>query len=292
MDLELKNLGMTLAIGGFAVYGILFIIKICRAKWVPRFFSVEEGKLQIQHAAVYLALVLATGIILEDVSKNYAARRTNFLSTVCNFFVDSDNELRLLSLFKDVELSDTKVKLTPKPIFRELQLVKPKHLVVEQHLAVINSHIPPGAGISAHSTPCTIDSKQNVEAFRGALDGLFYDAKTLVYRNDNYNKELTDISMRLDFSRALTILCLIFAFLYLLFSVFGFVPGLKDFLDIDCNERSKLITLTALYAIGICFAGAAYRIEQNNYNLRVFGYYISTRLYEDAPAVSPVIKSN
>jgi hypothetical protein len=279
MDLELKTLGQTLAVGGFAVYATLLLVRICRAEWVPRFFSSEDGKLQLQHTAVYLALVFAAGIILEDVSKNYAARRTTFLSSVFNEVLDSDNELRLRSLFKDVTLTDSKIELTPRPILRELQHLTPPHKAVEPHFKTINDFISPLAAVPV-PLPLAIDTKKAVSDFRAAVDGVFYDAKNLVYRDDNYYKELNEISTRIDFTRSLTFLCLVFSFIYLLFTVFGFIPKMRTFFDIDRKERKTLIVLTVLYGLGIWLSGTAYRSEQTHYNLRVYGYYISLGLAE------------
>jgi hypothetical protein len=44
MGLELKHLGQTLTLGGLAVYGIIFLLRIYTQKMTPNFFKLEADK--------------------------------------------------------------------------------------------------------------------------------------------------------------------------------------------------------------------------------------------------------
>lgn len=275
MDIELKHLGQTLAVGGFAVYATIFLIRVCRAKWIPQFFEAADGKLQLQHTAVYLALVLAAGVVLEDVSKNYVARRASFFTEFFYLVLDTDKELRLRSLFTIIRFNDTEISAVPKGIFRELQKLPPSNEVVKSYLEEIQQYFRPPA------TPrIEVIGKDSVDAFLNAIDGVYYNAKNIVYREDTYFHELSDLSDRMDFTRSLTFLCLIFSIFYLVFFIFGYIPPLARFLDIDREERLNLFFLSLLYACGIWLVGTAYRTDVTSYNSRVFGYYIITLTLE------------
>ncbi|MDI1311785.1 hypothetical protein [Prosthecobacter sp.] len=124
MDFELKHLGQTLAIGGFAIYAILYLLRICRERWVPQFFCTQDDENsrpkglnkrsnnKFETTAIYLSMVLAAGIVVEDISKNIVSWRDDPLTSVLkdkigknikewlnDWVLDKDSELRFRSLF-------------------------------------------------------------------------------------------------------------------------------------------------------------------------------------------------
>lgn len=118
MDLELKQFGQTLAIGGLLVYSLQYIFRVLAIpkSIIPRFLSAEEGKGEetprdsIQKAAISFALILACGIVAEDISKEFSAGRAEKnLSCVFDYFIDRDSELRTRSLYE----IDSKKKNSP-----------------------------------------------------------------------------------------------------------------------------------------------------------------------------------
>lgn len=238
-----------------------------------KFFTSTSSTSKLQHGAVYLALVLAAGVVLEDISKNYAARRASFFPELFNYVLDADNELRFRSLFTVVTLTDDKITASPRGIFRELQMLPFGHQGVKPHRIEILNQIP-----SPVPTEITVTGKDQVAALLRAIDGVFYDAKNQVYREETYFNELSEISDRMDFTRSLTFQCLLFSIIYCAFGILGFIPKVGTYLNIKGAVRLKVFVISGLFAAGIWFVGTAYRSEVTNYDLRVFGYYITLTL--------------
>src|SRR5580698_3863037 len=102
MDFELKHLGQTLVVGGLGVYATLFLVRVFRSSNAS-FFTSNDQKLQFQEAAVYLTLIFSSGILLEDVSKNFVADRPDWpwLRGAFQKLLDSDKNLRFSTMFDE-----------------------------------------------------------------------------------------------------------------------------------------------------------------------------------------------
>jgi len=75
MDLELKHIGQTLAVGGFFIFSLFQLIRIFHPSWVSGITSLASGQ-KLYESAMILAIVFAAGILVEDVSKNVVSERT------------------------------------------------------------------------------------------------------------------------------------------------------------------------------------------------------------------------
>lgn len=122
MDLELKTLGQTLAVGGLFVAGVCYLLKLKTERWIPDFLRLPGEKLHLLHGALYLALIFGCGIIIEDFSAAYANQRAvvstgatapvfgvweKIVFKTLDPFLDTDKELRLRSLFDVKEFDGT-----------------------------------------------------------------------------------------------------------------------------------------------------------------------------------------
>ena len=288
MDLELKHLGQTLAIGGFAVYASLLLVRICRAKWIPSFFRAGSAKPDFQHAAVYLALTFAAGVVLEDASKSYVTHRALFNPPFMDFILSSESELRFRSLVREATMSRNEITGEALPLMNELQSIGSPPGHVEAFLKTIRAAMQPSAGTDG-TLAIHVTGEDSVKALFGAIDGVYYDAKNRVYRQDTYFRELSDIAERINSTRSLTLLCFWFAILYAIFGFSAFIAVVGRFLDIDKTERRTVFLLCLLFVVGVWFARSAYRSESIAYDIRVFGYYASlaNKTDEQQEKVSP-----
>jgi hypothetical protein len=288
MDLDLKPLGQILVLGAFAAYAILFLARICRAPWMPRLLSAGHQKAHLSDTAVYLAIVFSVGVVFKDVSKSIVAQRdvleldaaeeTAFTCLLNRFVLDTDNELRFRSLF-DVRSGDIPYKA--KNICRELLTLPKRHDTVQPYFEELKRDVD-----SADKGTIQANDKKAIKSLRRAVNQIYYEAKDRDYREQTYYQELSEISDKLDFTRSLTLLCLSFALVYFLFAFLSYIPLVIRTLEIDVKKRRIVFFLAVVYAACIWIAAFAYRSEATNYDLRVFGYYIS--LINDAsPSAAP-----
>lgn len=288
MELEIKHLGQTLAVGGVAIYSVLFLLRTIQHPWIPTFFARRKTppasavgavippapsasstpKVPFQRQVVVLTLILAAGILLEDWSKHYAAGRTSLKDNILlNWILDHDRELRLRSLFDVVETNDKQTVLKPRPLANEL-LESTQTRKVQTYYQAVKLMVDPAGNKPAQITIPAAD----VEKLQSAINGMFYDAKNRVYQQDNYFSELTEISNRADFTRALSFLFLLLCGLYLIFGILSFIPPIARRLHIDKSERHTIVVLTVLFFAGMWLSSTVYRIETYSYDARVFGY--------------------
>lgn len=304
MDLDLKNIGQTIAIGGVVVYTLIIIGKIFFPNWQIRFFHSSENKTHLQEAAVSLALIFAIGLVLEDVSKNISSGREYFSGKWLNYIVDSDRNLRFKSFFdvNNLNLYFSKIENKNSSLYNAYYVVSYSE----------EDKIKEDA--DARFIAITIKAKENyaenkiaiTDELISAANGFFYIAKNNVYAVKNYFDELTEIESRVDFTRSLTLLCFIFFIIFGALTFFGFTrPILKKFgLDIEKTARNKsrsnnskrymfyeenlkviidrsaekqlkLAGLTLIFFISMLISASAFRTESDNYNRRVYGYNFS-----------------
>ena len=118
MDLELKNIGQTLAIGGFAIFSFFHLVGYIKASWKSHLTSLFAGDQKFPKAAMLLALIYAAGMLVEDASKNVTMERWRVIS-----ILDTDKELLLKSLFERVDSSSEQYTLQPNPLYQDLMSV-------------------------------------------------------------------------------------------------------------------------------------------------------------------------
>lgn len=269
MDLELKHLGQTIAIGGLTIYSVIFLAKMFFPK--HSFFTYNsQDKLQLLVTAVYLALVFAVGIVIEDFSKNFSSGRDSFLTQSFNQILSSDKELRVRTLFQVSEFSQSKIILQQSQLSTEYLIIKATGRIAPYNESLKNS---------VGETGITIEGTENVENFLSNVNGIYYSSKNSVYVTENYFKELSEIQNRIDFTRSLTLLCLVLFTAYSAIAAVFLLPPiqriLKKFIGFNTANSYKILGLGILFFVGTYLSLTAYRSESTNYNLRVYGYYIS-----------------
>lgn len=350
MDLELKHLGQTIAIGGFTIYTISLLVRLYFPKWNINFLSLSQEKLQIQQAAVYLALVFAVGIVLEDVSSEISNKDLEISSngdfypkSLFKNILDSNKDLRLLNLFSIEEFSESRVVLKTKSISKETlklgdlpeiskqesketettittarkdtekkTITQENIIPIETKQEIIKTNKQDNSPNSIKPYVNTlntllvneckedeyvIEGEKNVKLLRSSVNGIYYNAKNAIFKTETYFDELSEIQARIDFTRSLTLLCLIFSLVYFLAMLCSFIRHRRKIIKL-LKHRKKIIELlkkenfkevfqtkifnvsiiSILFLIGFWLSGTAYRSEFTNYNLRVFGYYISEQL--------------
>lgn len=270
MDLELKHLGQTRAIGGCALFGVWHLLRILSRKRANALNAAAKLRGQWALSAVYLAVVFVLGIFLEDFSKSYAAERGFGLSWIFNLVLESDKNLRLRSLYNVERFDAGTIIATPKPIVFDLLECRNIDTNVMPFRDVIRDAMCTKNG----SNVCAIEGAAQVQAFQRAINGIYYYAKNRDYRETTYFNELMAIQDRGDFARSFVLLCMILAFLYLLIVVLSQIPYTASKLKIGSNGRNRAIVMFLVYLCGVFLARITYESEQTNYNLRVVGYYI------------------
>jgi hypothetical protein len=300
MDLELKHLGQTLAIGGLTIYGLFQLISLHKPSWTSSLTFLSTGGQKLHESAMILAVVFAAGILMEDVSKNYTAERSSWGFSVFNTLVDSDKQLRLKSLFGVKSYSPDSMTVKPDPLYEDLMSVNRKDTRFEAHRATLSKILECS---SLNDKGYKVINSQT-QALEGAVNGIYYSAKNRVYQEGNFFNELRGIEYRAGFARALTFLCVFYSACYLVSGILSFLPGglrlerlprqlslplesqkphkIRTRLKVSRwllasevrTKRRVILLMFTIYLIGVFLAGISYRSEMVNYNLRVFGYYI------------------
>ncbi len=282
MDLALKDLGQTLAVGVFAVFGLVYLATLCKPSWKARVSSILNNSHKLYQFGMILALVFAVGVLIEDVSKNYTAERVddsiifNISSTIFNYIVDTDKALRLRSLFSVHHFSDNYIEFSPAPVYESLKIVNHKDPRFIRNKNILTD-IPtlPCVDEKKIETCQRVKGQTEIKKQADAINQIYYDAKNRVYKENTYFTELQEIEKRVNFARSLTFLCLIYSFIFLVFVVLCFLPLKVKFISTAWAKRKFIVLIFGIYVLGTFLARASFRSETFNYNLRVFGYYIS-----------------
>lgn len=282
MDLALKDLGQTLAVGVFTVFGLVYLATLCKRSWKARISVILTSSHKLYLSGMILALVFAVGVLVEDVSKNYTAERVddsvifNISSTIFNFVVDTDKELRLRSLFVVHDSSDNYIELSHTPIYDSLMAVSHKDQIFIMHKNSL-TNIPTSPCISEkeEETCKRVNDKTEMKKQANATNQIYYDAKNRVYHENTYFTELQEIEKRVNFARSLTFLCLIYSLLFSVVAILCWLPWKWKFISTVRKKRKFIVLIFGIYVLGILLARISFRSETINYNLRVFGYYIS-----------------
>ncbi|HMG74601.1 MAG TPA: hypothetical protein VK582_13960 [Pyrinomonadaceae bacterium] len=214
------------------------------------------------------------------------------LTDPVSYAIQVEKRLRLDALF---EVSDPGKKMTlkPQPIYFDLMEVQQKNPLFEFYRNKVQCTL----GWLARDKPGeTSLNDSDANALEDDINGMYYAAKTRVYLERSYFDELQELQYRSDFARSLTLTCALIASLYLILAILIYMPReirfnaqqmelfrkrigfrvLRWWLTSEGRAKLRLVlVVSVLYLIGAWCAHAAYVTEMKNYNLRVFGYYIS-----------------
>jgi len=291
VDLAIKDLGQTLAVGVFAIFGLVSLFALSRRASKDEIFKFLNSEHKFYQTALALVVVFATGVLVEDVSKNFAAERFddsaifNVISTTFNYLIDTDKELRLRSLFTVHYSSAQEIELSETPIYANLMSVNDKNQHILKNKDILTAiPVSPCIRNGQRSSCKRIQGNAQIRDQANAANQLYYIAKNRVYKESTYFTELQEIEKRINFARSLTFLCLVYALLFGLLILINLLPGRWALMPTTRTKRKLIGLVFCFYLVGMFLGRLSFRSETINYNLRVFGYYIS--LISDE-AISP-----
>jgi hypothetical protein len=277
MDLEIKTLGQTLAVGALTLGGAYMLARILRIdqrgelRDLMEILKVpKESGLDLFLTASCLAITFALGILVEDFSKNVTSDRPpRILQSFFSLFLPGDAEQRTRALFQSTDDSRNTLSGRPNDLFEKLVAHrafeaargKPAQELVTKISLTSIAVIPPEV--------------------QREITELFYIAKNRVYLKDTYFQELNTINSRVDFARSLTFVGVVLLITQLVLCIFKYlVPSIfpRSSPASGTAIPRSVVALQHTYFAAACIvcialANGAFRSEQTNFNLRIFGYY-------------------
>ncbi len=292
MDFGIKELGITLMVGFFAMLGFEAILHYFFNRGIIGFFpGSRSGFDKPDHTMTLTVLILlafSLGLLVEDVSYKYADSEEVPFRTVLAKILPDEVITGLDLPSEDNDLVMTLVKSLkephPIPLARDLgregglTIADQSHeLYVEEVQEWIKQEKPCSPG-EKHTQLCP--SRAEVEA---SLKNLYYYAKNNVYKDENHYDEMKRIQARLEFSRSISLI----SFFYFIVSL---VIGLFLILFYSLKgrkQRKRLLELRvrvpAVLGILFCvyfFSVWAFARETDAFNRRALGYFSTILLYD------------
>ena len=294
MNLEIKSLGQTLAIGVLALVTLRILIRL----HFPRTETSREepGSQTMLKGAFYVAIAFAFGIMAEDFSRSVVGKPPpGLLKRVWpkDILLASHQVTRTSCLFTlgQTNGSNRKIKGV-EAIGRDLA----RHHLISfyggEHGPLVEERI-----VSQGPLP-------TFEQASAVATALYYQAKNILYQHPSYYQDLSTISLKVDFARSLCFVCA--GLLVLLVVLIGFdilvggtvwgarrlnpylgttsvirnfrgriqhwAPSLDDY-SFKVSERH--FGFACVLAAGIWIGASTYESEEFNFNARVFGTWDS-----------------
>lgn len=303
MQLDLKELAATLAIGAFFFFGVEFIFLnfFGRGPMTKIFQDFDKSVHQYVIGAVIITLCFIFGMVIEDASNKFVDDDTWLVTAE---LLHSDENIKYNVFFeKQISLSETEEfrdavrksvfvqKACKNNLFKDLGN-DDENKFVEYLKKLKNPDYQATFAEYLNSDETTARDK-----LKNVAKNFYYNAKNAVYRNQTYYDELKKIQLRIDFSRAMvavasflmTIIILVAGFKILLNLVISIASSLDDRSVIYkqlYKFRKNLFATPVLRWRRLLIAGLllcsifglalfAYSTEEGEFNKRTFGYYIS-----------------
>ena len=293
MSLGLEQVGQTLAVGAFSLYGVFLIARI--NPWTDRvvyFISVQVDKTNspnVAKGAAYLALIIAIGVLVEGMSYNYTANREpqfgSALGVFYDYFLGDDKNFRLHTLIRGArDFDGSMIVGESKGLL--VELVDRKALSKFGGRYGSDAEALLAKSVENKNRNIIVKDGDSVRAVTEAIDALYYHAKNTIYKDANYYNELTRIETRITFTRSFTFVC-VSMLVVLLVSFFG---GISHYAVVRIRRQNfdrwdrvfMKVVLMVLFTI-LCFFGKwSQESERINYDLRIFGYFSTACLKETA----------
>jgi hypothetical protein len=248
MDLELKQLGQTLAVGAFALLGFWLIFRIFKPDFLKNFLN--ENKEQFEN----LSFVMNSKHVVADRNPPVKCIREVFSKCLI-----SDKEARYDLLFNEEGNLDK--------FGDRLNRAEYFEFIDSHQYRQIRGFLPPHASLSITESDC----------LKKIVNEIYYDAKDRVFQETNYFQELTVISTRMEFLRAFVF---VLELMLILVTCTLVVSPLVYFIlpKPDEKVKNRLISLFGFFMLCVCLVfviPSAYEEECSNFNRRVFGYHLS-----------------
>lgn len=230
MELDLKDIGQTLAVGALGVFGLLALVRIFLKTTLIRVLvkrlreplkgTFLDHRHHIFVGAVYLALIFAFGITLEDLSKNIVAERSpRVLEWLYHEYIPTDKVLRVETLFEfidpplpistpsdDIYLSRKadSGSIVAKPIPLAFELADARLLGTDRSMdtdILQRWLVNPDCRRDALEGP--VGLLVNGHDLENLINRVYYVAHNDVYLKESVVHEMEKIEARMDFARAM-----------------------------------------------------------------------------------------
>lgn len=287
MESALKDLGVTFLVGAFAILGLEFVLHYLLKFDLTGFFAgqlglSESGPLAKAaggvranlSATVFIMLAFAVGVVTEDVSYKFMDSGVLPASEWLPASFNSKQDRRASVLLRKCPHGH----LIPTPLGHDLAVSGAftrflNSAVVMAPVQQWFSTCQDDAAEQCHSQPAGVTH---------AADRLYYFAKNMVYRHNNYYDEMKRIQTRSEFSRSILIVSFIYGTLGLLIALCLLLwPAARPKYEEDGTSfgRESLRVLGfLLFAMLISYQ--AFERESDEFNKRAFGYFSSQLIHE------------
>ncbi len=229
--------GISLGLGSFFLLGLGVLFDLHYPGPFVRYLNATHVPKAISTTFV-LAIAFIVGLLLENVS-SYIADEFNLITPL-----PGEKELRV-KVFVDSKL-DHQYRNSEEMMALLAKISLPKN---EEDL-IKN-------GMQGH--PLSLLS----------INTVYYTGKNLVYRNDNYFKELSHYQTRINFARSFTLASLLLLAITLA-SLFSFLIR-----TMHKKAFTHVCLLSVAFAVLYILGRYAYTSEEIEFNKRVFGYFLS-----------------
>lgn len=279
MNLDLSEFVGTLCIGGGIILGLAILIRAFVGVELVSIVERLDGKL-LGNTFVLTMAAFALGMVAEDASDHYVDTDGQFLQKTLGFATESEIRTGVL-LGRSGEIISRASDASAKEA--EWQNLARAYA----NLGLFSAQDPEfGTKIeqAIKSKSKLIHSPDLNKLIRITVNGVYYQAKNTVYREDNYFKELGLIQNRIDFARSLSVLSVLFviitiAFFFMAVAKIFYAKLLKRegaFSKIPALTASATILITVFIGVFLV-ARDAYAAEEAEFDRRVFGYYASMK---------------
>lgn len=284
MDFDLKELGATLVVGAYFLFGLEVIsFLVLGSNVFVQVVSRSGTKFTTQTLlALSIVLCFALGMLMEDVSDKFVDRDTLTQELIMRFMPSgsTDDDIKQAVLYGEN-------RQEAGPLAREMA---DRHLFCRfagNHGLKIEEAITKGSGASLWGMP----EKER----ESAAKRLYYHAKNVVYKESTYYDELKKIQSRIDFSRSYLVISALLLGITLALTVYKvFKLGIRlrrNPTEVEKQRQAEKLWNLSKRLAGIvsfflfsCLLGTfAYKAEETQFDNRAYGYFSSL----NAPAEKP-----
>lgn len=282
MDFDLKELGATLAVGAYFLFGIEVISYLILGS--NAFLTIEKSTRFTPRTLLALSVVIcfSLGMLMEDVSDK---------------FVDRDTEIQGF-LMRPVPSGATDDEIKQVVLYgTDRKKVGPLALEMANRHLFCRFGGPHGAEVERAITEGAGRLWGTEEAYReAAAKRLYYHAKNVVYGKDTYYDELKKIQLRIDFSRSYLAISALFILVVSLLTAYKMFKlnarRRKNRGDLVRQEQAakmrklgeRYTAIIALLVLSYILAAFAYRSEETQFDNRAYGYFSSMNAPQEKPA--------
>ncbi len=308
MEIDIKELASTLAIGAYILFGFEFIL---RAAFSTGIFSRVFGRRFTNDAvrnAIIVALCFAAGMMAEDMADLVTKEPWTFGRSFGNF-----DMIREKSLFSFDDVTDLNQVVFNAPC-RPFRIDSNSLATQAARLGLFTMF----GGVTGRDVERKIlrgDAACVDARTRTAAQQFYYHAKNIVFLRPQYYDELKKIDQRMTFSRSFALASFTFLLLVLVILAFKTAmyalhlllrelprrvdPGASGSARISARARRRVLGICqTLFAVRtrrgillliVLFLVLAWKTgvflsisEERAFNRRAYGYFISTIVYERA----------